>query len=116
MIEHTISKYKLPIVVAETIPKYSHAWQRQEWNKDRCLQHIEALKMLGFVVGKHVTSKYGLTGIITGYRDIPENGIHFYGATTPDVIRVSRTTATGGNTTLTYTLEDLLESKDLQLC
>lgn len=86
MIEHSICKYKPPIVpIVHTYDKYNGL---QQWPHIRCMHYIDELKKRGYIPGVHVTTKWGITGLIEPYPPIPTQGLQFYGKSCPDIIKI----------------------------
>ena len=100
MIEHSINRYSV------VIPTYKPpdtsirpAWMDnprattvfgQKWSKKQCEEYKESLMKKGFILGAKVTTKYGVPGIISEFREIPEIGIDFNGYATPNMFLLKR--------------------------
>lgn len=101
MIEHTISKHKTAVVV---VPTYNTPPQDRRplgqacyvtaskylWTKERCLAYVEEVAKKGYVVGAQVVTKYGNAGVIASIREIPEEGMSFFGDNYPNLFSVHR--------------------------
>jgi len=53
-----------------------------------CLRHIEDLKVKGFMIGAKVKTKWGVPGTIRAYKEVPKEGIEFFGTTTPAMMSI----------------------------
>ncbi len=92
-ITHSISKYKLPVVVQQPL------YQRQDysistkthWTKEQAEKHIQDLKDSGIVEGATVITKYGGLATVDSFKHIDEEGLTFFHAKYPCIVALKLT-------------------------
>jgi hypothetical protein len=97
MIEHSINKYTAIIEQSKSVVSYIHKQQHTQhpstktnWPKHKCLEYIEAKKKEGFILKAEVMTSYGNPGTINTIREIPEEGLSFFGLTFPNIYTIYR--------------------------
>lgn len=92
-ITHSISKYKLPVVVQQPLyqrQNYSIS-TKTHWTKEQVEKHIQDLKDSGIVEGATVITKYGGLATVDSFKHIDEEGLTFFHANYPCVISLKLT-------------------------
>ena len=102
MLEHTITKHKSVVQsivaavynpmqrpVATGQPCYITA-SKYIWPKERCAAYIKEMSEKGFVVGANIVTQYGNDGVISSIREIPDEGMNFFGESVPNIYSIHR--------------------------
>lgn len=98
MIEHTITKYAPIVEQKPAVVSYlqnhrptQHLPSTQiKWSKTKCLEYIEEKQKYGFIIGAKVKTSYGNEGTIATIRQVPEDGLSFFGNGFPNIFTVYR--------------------------
>lgn len=97
MIEHTITKYVTQPTQHNGNVHHIHTRSQQDlpstkitWPKQKCLQYIKEKQKQGFVIGANVITSYGNEGTISSIRDVPEEGLSFFGIQFPNIFTIYR--------------------------